>query len=179
MSDFPVADFHKPVIASTSAEAIGCMFAIGVNGVGASAVWPAANRAIYVPFALSAPYLVNKVWWANGATVGNGTADCGVYSSDGTKLLSSGTTTTASASTIQSVTLGSTFLLTPDSYYMALVLSSASDTIWRNSNAAAAALQMVGMAQQASASPLPATFTLASVASAYMPLFGIASSTVI
>ncbi len=42
-----------------------------------------------------------------------------------------------------------------------------------------AAWQMAGQAQQATAHPLPATFTLAALATVYVPLFGIASQTVI
>lgn len=173
--DYPSSYYHKPVISSYAFESLGRSAAQVVTV--ASATWPAANRALFLPFTITAPYLVQRVWWANGATV-NGNVDCGIYSSDGTKLASVGSTAQVGTSVVQSVALAAPLLLLPGSYYMALVLSSATATVIRTS-AAVAACQMMGMAQQATALPLPATATFATIASAALPLFGITSSTVI
>lgn len=169
---------HKPVICQISIEALGTAYGCEAGGAPGSAVWPAANRAIFVPFALAGQYPVVKVWWANGAAVA-GNVDCGVYSVDGTLLLSAGSTAQAGTSIVQSVTLGTPVLLEAGSYYMALAASSASAQFLRQPNATIAGMQLCGMAQQASALPLPATFTLATVASQYVPFFGIASALVI
>lgn len=179
MSDWPVvARFHKPVISTFSPEAQGSSFSAQASAAPASAVWPSAALAIHVPFVISAPYLVRTVWWANGATVANGTAACGVYARTGALLLSCAATATSGASAAQKVALGAAVLLYPGSYYMALALSSASDTILRMAPSAAK-LQSMGLAQQAAASTLPDPFTQAAITQTYFPLFGIANATVI
>jgi hypothetical protein len=176
MSDFPTARWHNPTITPDGYEAGGVLKSV-TTVVWSSGVWPSANRAIYAPFRIWAPYLVQRVFWANGATVGNGTADCGVYTPGGARLFSAGPTTTAEANIVQSVAI-TPFLLVPGPYYMALSLSSASDTIL-SKVPIARNLIMMGYAQQGSVATLPATFTLASLAAGYVPLFGITSSTVI
>lgn len=177
MSDFPAARFHKPVLSSISVESIGSILRGDGVAAPASAVWPAANRAIFVPIAIAAPYPVRKLWWANGTAVA-GNVDCGIYSADGTRLISAGATAQAGTSAIQSVTLGTPFLLLPGLYYLALAFSSASGTAIRVASGTLAP-QMAGCAQMATAEPLPATATFASIASSYIPIFGIASSPVI
>lgn len=176
--DFPNAIRHKPVISSISREAIGdILMAENPAGI-AGGAWPAANRAIFVPFALSSPYLVRKVWWANGATVA-GNVDVGVLTPGGALLLNAGTTAMAGVTTIQSVTLGTPVLLSPGQYYMAMEASSTSTSFGRNA-LTADFCSMAGMAQQAVGSmPLPAAAVLATIAAAYVPLFGIASAGVI
>lgn len=176
MSDFPAARFHKPVISSHSIESLGGALRANSVSVPASASWPATSRAIYVPFTIAAPYLVQKFWWANGSAVA-GNCDCGIYTADGTLIANTGATAQAGTTTIQSVALGTPLLLLPASYYMALANSSTGNVF--RSSPAVAACQMFGMAQQASAEPLPATATFATIATAYLPLFGIASATVI
>lgn len=173
MADWPFARYHKPSISSLSPEAVP---GSSLSAVPASAAWPSANLAIYVPFMLAAPYLVQRLWWANGATVA-GNVDCGVYTGDGTQLFHTGATAQATINVVQSVSNGPTLLL-PGAYYMALSASSGSATFFRLAPAAAR-LQAMGLAQQATAEPLPATFTLASMAQTYIPVFGITSSTVI
>lgn len=177
MADLPLTRFHKPVLSVASDEAIGSLLGTDSNA-GGSAVWPSANRAYFVPLAIHSPYLVKLVWWANGTAVA-GNMDCGVYSWNGTLLFSAGSTAQAGTSVIQSVALGTPYLLLPGAYYMALGASSASATVWRNGTGQARYFAMMGMAAQAAAVPLPATFTLATMAGTYCPLFGIARSSVI
>lgn len=182
--DFPSSGFHLPVISSWSAEAIGGFMmnedAI-TGGIGGSAVWPTANLAMFVPFSIRAPYLVRTLWWCNGTSVA-GNVDCGVYTADGTLEFSAGSTAQATVSSQQKVSLGTPYLLLPGSYYMALVLSSTSGHIIRRVPAVTPntwTCSFFGMAQQATALPLPAAATFASPATPYLPMFGIAKATVV
>lgn len=181
MSDFPHARFHKPVISSVSTETplSGTYVALGGAAPTGSGAYPTANLAMYVPFQIWTPYLVRRVWWANGTTTIAGNVDVGVYAQDGTRLFSAGATAQATASINQSVALGTPSLLSPGSYYMAFSSSSNTATFFRLSVSVARVGQMFGLAQEATANPLPATFTQAAFAQTIVPVFGIASATVI
>lgn len=175
--DFPASTQMKPTLSVLSAQALG----IGLQALGGTApssgTWTSTSRAIFVPFALAAPFQVRKVWWANGATLG-ANADCGVYSIGGTLLGSTGSTAQAGTSVVQSVSLS--LLLQPGSYYVALVLSNTTGTVLRTTALTTTLGQpTLGIAQQATAFPLPATATLAVAGSAFLPLFGITSASVI
>lgn len=166
---------HKPVISSVAREATAHMD----NSVGGtSAVWPGTNSAYLVPFAMRSPYLVRRVWWANGSGTITGNVDVGIYTLSGTLLVSSGATAQANASVIQSVALGTPFLLGPGSYYMAMSSSSATATFFHFAPSTIS-LQQLGVAQAGTANPLPATVTFATITSNHLPLFGIASAGVI
>ena len=136
-----------------------------------TAVWPAANRAIYVPIAVYEPALITAFWWVNGATAGNGNADLGLFDENGVKLISTGATLTVGANSRQSVNVTDT-LIGPGTFYLGLSLASASDAIFRVAYSTAEVERAFGMAQQASAHPLPAVATFASIASAYVPMCG-------
>lgn len=153
----------------------------GTLGTIASGAYPAANRGLFIPFRITTPYLVKRAWTYNGTTMaGTNTVDIGVYTAGvtPTRLFSSGPITITGTSVIQSYDLtGVAELLRwlqPGLYYLAISLSSASDHLFR---VALAALFMAGFgcAQQASIGTLPATATLAAVASAYVPMFGISN----
>jgi hypothetical protein len=175
MADFPSSLSHKPVISCMGREAMGTTMMTGGALGGASALWPTANLALFIPFTITTPYLVRKVWWANGAAV-NGTTDVGIYTLGGTLLTSSGATTQAGTTVIQSVTLGTAFLLTPGSYYMAMSASTGTTCQYFRLGISVPFSNFTGMAQMATAHALPAAATLATLATAYLPIFGIAST---
>jgi hypothetical protein len=81
--------------------------------------WPAANLAIYVPFAIPFQFNVRRVFWVNGSNL-TGNADLGVYTRTGARLFSTGATARSGASVTQYTTLGTPLLLSPGDYYMAL-----------------------------------------------------------
>lgn len=184
MSDFPYPSrFHLPVIHTFSREtslgATGGGGPFGVRGSLASAVWPVANTAFYVPFSIDAPYLVKTVFWANGAAVA-GNVDVGVYTADMAALLfNAGSTVQATTGVPQAVALGTPVLLEPGSYQMAMSASSHSAAFLAASNSAAGAtpLQALGCSNQAAAGvPLPAAATPATPTFvSYAPLFGFSS----
>lgn len=178
MADFPGIAQHPAVISSLHREAWGVTAFLSNTVAATSQVWPSANLAIYIPFAVEAPYHVRMVWWANGTTTIAGNVDVGVYGDDGTLLLSAGSTAQATATVCQSVTLGTEVLLSPGAYYMAMSSSSGTATFMQ-ANTTLRYVQTFGGAQQATALPLPATATFAAFAQARIPVFGIGRTTLI
>ena len=151
--------------------------ATGSFGAPGSGTWPSANRAIYVPFRLGMPYLVRFLFCLNGATV-SGNVDVGVYDEKGTRLVSAGSTVQSGTTAIQTFNVTDT-LLSEGVYYMALALSNTTGTFRRVSGIITGELRGLGVVDQDSAFPLPATATLSTPGSAYLPLFGVASRTVL
>lgn len=136
-----------------------------------SAVWPSAALAIYMPVAVYRPTLITRLFWQNGAAVGNGTADLGLYDAAGTLLVKTGPTTTAVANVPQSIDVPDT-LIGPGTFYLGLSFESASDSTFRVNTWGAELLRMFGFAQEAAAHPLPLTATFAAMAQAYVPMCG-------
>jgi hypothetical protein len=165
---------NPPIISALSPLSIGEEMA-GFGGTFASATYPAANRAIAVPFRLAHPFLVRKVFWFNGTTATTDSADVGVYTEAGVRLVSGGGTAISGASATQEVDVTDT-LLTPGRYWLAFSQSGVTATTIA-SNTVAGLLRAHGVAQMATAYPLPSTFTPAAVASVGLPLCGIASRT--
>ncbi len=143
--------------------------AAGVASGWASTAWPSANRAYYYPVVVAVPVVVTKLFVANGATA-SGNLDVGLYTVDGTRLLSTGSTAQAGTAAIQAVDVTDT-LIGAGLYYLALSHSNTVGTYMRVSlNANLKRLH--GVMQQASALPLPATATFATAAGSYLAPVG-------
>lgn len=136
-----------------------------------STVWPAANRAIYIPFRIGSPFTFTKIWGLNGTSAFQ-SFDIGIYSEGGTRIISTASQAQAGTSAIQSFTVAST-TLAPGLYYFGVAKDGTSGTVNSMSILNAPTLQTLGLFQQASAFPLPATSTFASVASDVVPHVGI------
>lgn len=136
----------------------------------ASTTYPTANLAIYIPFVIDEPLTVQRLFWANG-TVASGNVDIGVYSVDGTRLVSSGSTAQSGPNAHQSVDVTDT-LLGRGVYYIGVSMDNTTGTLFRR-NAAANDNKIVGCAQEASAFPLPATATFATITTGFFPLVGV------
>lgn len=137
---------------------------MGTTANPASTAWPAANRAIFVPFRVAISLVVYKLVIGAGATA-SGNFDVGIYDSQGNKLVSSGATAKG-ASTEQVLDITDT-RVGPGLYYLALAADATSNYISMGST-----LQMsrlMGIVQMASAYTLPATATFAAMSSAYQP----------
>lgn len=146
----------------------------GSLGAPASATWPAAGRAIYIPFRIRRrPLTVNVLSVLNGATVGNGTVQLGIYDESPHIIVSIPAATTVGANVQQPFDIPDT-TLPIGLYYFGIVLSTNTDTVFR-SGVSTQALRSLGCAQQASAAPLPASPTFALVNSSYLPVVGLAS----
>lgn len=161
---------HMGVISPGHIESLGTN--VAPSNATSSATWPAGNLAIYVPFTVWEPFTVTHLAWVNGAAV-SGNVDMGIYDEAGTRLTSTGATAQSGTNAIQIVDI-TDITLGPGLYYMAMSLSSAVGTIWRNAPAVYLSI-MSGVYEQASAHPLPANATFAAPAQTYIPAFCVAS----
>ena len=182
MSDFPISVVEPlPTIHPWSLESIGEDLTTVVNVGGAaagylyytqSAVYPVANLALFVPFVLTKPVTVAKMFTYNG-TVAAGNIDVGIYDISGTLIVSMGSVAQAGTSVIQSFDITDT-QIGPGKFYMAIVENNVASTFFKHdANEGANRLRFTGMAQMAAAFPLPATATLALLTANYVPVFGL------
>lgn len=125
---------------------------------GVSGTWPTANRAYLFPFRTERPAIVKQLFWENGAAV-SGNVDCGIYTLDGTRIVSTGATAQSGTSTSQVVDITDT-LLGPGLYWCALVMDNTTGTVMR-SVIAERNVQNYGYLFASASYPLPATITLA------------------
>lgn len=176
MTDFPQTGVPPLFVSSLS------MFSVGISALKdnsasaamASSSWSTGNRAMYIPFVLPWPYLVNRVFWGNGSTL-TANKDFGIYTAGGTLIYSTGSTAESGASVLQFVE-PTPFLLSPGRYYMALVCSATTNHVWASASTAIYK-RMWGILEQATALPLPATWTPAAASMTIVPLCGITSTT--
>lgn len=68
-------------------NSVGLKHRAVVGSSPASVAWPAAARALYVPFYLRQPYPLQRLWWHNGATVGTDSFQAAVYSVDSSNAM--------------------------------------------------------------------------------------------
>lgn len=132
-----------------------------------STAWPAANRAILIPFRLPKPATVYKATVGCGATAA-GNFDVGVYDEAGNRLVSGGSTGKAAAAEVN-VDLTDTFL-GQGFYYMALSADGTNNYVALSSAASVYAFKAAGIRQASSAFVLPASITFETVASAFLPV---------
>lgn len=166
---------NQVLISTVSREAVGEEIAGQFSGVYGSNTYPAANRALAVPFSIAHPFLVRKVWWFNGTTATTDSADVGVYTEAGARIVSGGGTAIATASALQEVDVTDT-LLQPGRYWLAYSQNGTTATPYQSTVSAVLA-RVLGAAQMDSAYVLPSTFTPAAVSAANLPVCGIASRT--
>jgi hypothetical protein len=133
----------------------------------ASAGWPAANRAIYMPFMLEEPMYVIEAMVHNGSGPSTGSYDVGIYSVEGVRLVSSGLVAQSGADP-QTIALTDTWL-DRGVFYMALMATSTSTTVFRFSGGDAQDWLLWGAFQEATGGTLPAVATFASNTTAYCP----------
>lgn len=181
----PFAPFEPNIVIQTfSLEALGDSLNLlggsaNSNSAygGTTAAWPAANRALFIPFTLSQPIAVAAMFTYNGGTA-SGNLDLGIYSEDGTRILSTGSTAMSGTSTLQVISVTST-VIGPGRMYLAMAVDNTT-AIFRAANTGyitAIAFKVAGMAQMASAFALPATATLATLSTSYAPIFGLSTKT--
>lgn len=145
------------------------------NGAAASAAWPSAGLALYIPFYVMAPGLARGIFWQNGTAVA-GNVECAIYDEDGNKYASSGLIAASGTSAPQYTAFASPVQLSTGRYYIALVASSASQQFlsWGTSAAATNVNRMLGIVEQAGlGSGLPASWTPVTSARSYLPICGI------
>lgn len=152
--------FHSLVRAGTSNA-----------NTGTSTAWSSANRILYYPFYLPWPYNVRRVFWTNGATA-SGNVDFGIYSWEGVRLYSTGSTAQSGTNTRQYVTPGTDLLLPPGPYFWGHTHSNATGTYNMGSESLATG-QIKGVKQEdAGAFGLPATATFGVLSATAFPVCG-------
>ena len=145
----------------------------GINFIGAaSAVFPVANDAFFLPFFVPKTVTVLELWWINGATV-SGNVDVGIYNTSLARVVSTGSTAQSGTTATQVVDIADTVLVGPAMYYGALACDNVTATFFRGNNYLTAAARIAGAFQQSSAFALPATAVAAAYASQYAPVAGI------
>lgn len=178
MSDFPgIPSLRAPVAALVPlgagqpvGDAIACE---KIGGPVASAVWPAANRALYLPIVVEAPITIFQLALLNGAVAGE--VDCGIYSYPGTgtsatRLASNGKVAMSGENKLQFFNIADQ-TLQPGVYYLGSVCSTVTTATFRRANPGIGTLQCCGVVQQALAeAKLPETATFAKAETAYAPL---------
>lgn len=138
------------------------------NSANGNAVWPAANRALYLPFTVHQTISIDTIGIYNG-TVAGGNRDVGIYDGKSLALLvSSGSTAASGTSQLQKTTFTATVLI-PGFYFAGVAFNTNTDSTFRYAPTLLAMLA-TGMRQEESALPLPSTMTPVDIASAYVPL---------
>jgi hypothetical protein len=143
--------------------------ALGGGAAPASTAFPASNDALFVPFALKQTVLIKRLYALNGASV-SGNIDVGIYSDDGAKITSAGSTAQAGTNVPQFFDI-TDVVIGPGRYYLAVAMDNTTGTLFRT-NLSVARCQALGMAKQATAFALPASATFATVTATYLPLIG-------
>jgi hypothetical protein len=157
----------RPSIHTLSAESLGYGLILGSP---ANAAYPASNDAIFIPVTLYRPALVTRLFVANG-NVTSGSMDMGIYTLDGSRIVSFGVMTTQTGTQVlQFFNITDTYL-SPGKYYMAIVINNGTATL-RRYNVSIIREQMYGVLKATSAAPLPASVTFATMTAAYIPSMG-------
>ena len=157
-----------PAIHTMSRQALG---GNGINFAGPTlgTAWPVANTAMFVPVNISRPALVQRLFSVNGTTV-SGNIDMGIYTLDGAKIVSIGSTAQAGTSALQFYNIADTYL-SPGQYYMAVALDNNVGKVGRY-NITVIRCQQAGVLKATSSFALPASVTFATVTSAFIPSIG-------
>lgn len=158
------------IATSTTISAISTAGA-GWNSTGAaSAAYPLANLALYVPFSVSQALTVYEGWVVAGTTSG-GNYDIGVYSATGSRLTSAGATA-RTLSTVNNTTAMTNLVLVPRvRYYMAFSADGTANYL--AGTMSAGIYESMGMLESTTSYVLPASPTLSRTTRAYIPMFGL------
>jgi hypothetical protein len=163
-------------ISTNSLESLGGLltaYAAPPGSFSASAAYPLANLALYIPFVVCQRVPVVRLFSNNGGGV-SGNIDLGIYDHTGQRLVSTGSTAQAGVSAPQMFTVAVT--LGAGRYYLAVAMDNTTGTL-RRYNLSALHWVGAGVAEQTSAFPLPATATFATMTRAYMPIIGLSTIT--
>ena len=165
---------HLPTIHTFSEESIGYSSSLMVwlRDSTSSSTWASANLAFFIPFRVLSLVVVNRLFVMNGTTV-SGNIDVGIYSVDGVRLVSSGSTAQAGTNSLQSFDV-SDITLIPGLYYFGLALDNTTGTTF-SIQLGQITSKFSGLLQQTSAFPLPATATFASPITTRWTVMGLTS----
>lgn len=155
----------------SSADMMRVSFAMGSASM-ASAAYPAANLALYVPFTLEVPVTVYETWVMTGTlTTSNGT-EIGVYDTSGNRLFTTATTVAVASDFVNSSGM-TDYVLDRGTYYLAFGCDGTRTFQAGAQNAGI--YQGLGVMEQTglTGANLPSTWTPVATTRAYLPLFGL------
>lgn len=127
------------------------------EGTYVNTAWGTANLARFWPVFIPEPFVVTKFFWVNGTVSGN--VDMGFYTTDGVRLISTGSTAMSGANAVQTVDVTDTLI--PDGLlYLAMAVDNNTGTFAHAGSVSSSAPEL-GCFQMATAFALPATATFA------------------
>lgn len=163
-----------PMISVHSIESAGNTWRLVTNAsITNSIAYPTANKAFYIPFRLRFPITVTSLWTANGTNASQ-TRDVGIYSWDGRRIVSAGSTAGSGTSTLQVYSITAT-TIGPGMFYLAMASSGTTNAFLAAGPGDVRNEKPLGMFEQTTAFPLPATATFGTMVATYIPLFGLAT----
>jgi hypothetical protein len=175
MPDFPIIQNVNPLILSPAIpQSVGNALA-GIGLATGNQVL-AANKALYVPVSVQSPITIVKMFVINGTAV-SGNIDVGIYDQGGVRLVSIGSTAQSGTSAVQEFDITDT-TLNPGLYYLAVALDNGTGAVhsWAPSIPVCRA---IGIFEQATAFPLPATATFATSTVNKVPFIGATQRSVV
>ena len=131
-------------------------------------VWPAANRALFLPFMVPSALTARRMLFQ--APNASGNVDVGIYESDGALIVSSGSTPHASG--LNNIDITDT-LLDRGIYYAAIAIDNTTAQVVGSTGPPAVQFRVGGMKQASTSFPLPASPTFEAVASNVFPALAI------
>jgi hypothetical protein len=168
---------HATVIGSASEWGAKIRaFHVAVTPV--STAWPLANNAYAIPFLIDNPVTISEMFFLAGTTPGTTNCDLGIYREDFTLIASKGAFATTSVTDSVQPAGGGAFstpvTLVRGRYYMAMSAAAITTTV-RAGVYGNGFLRAMGCFKMATAHPLPATFTPASMGTdTFLPSIGCA-----
>ena len=143
-----------------------------------SAVYAAAQRALYFPVVIPRGCIAYRLFWCNGATVGTDTVQVGIYNDNdagddgpGTAIVRGTATTSAGANICQFDNIADT-VIPSGRIWMAIWASGVTTTMFRHAPSGSLVRGTSGYLENSLAGGLPATATPATNSSPYIPVFG-------
>lgn len=163
MPDWSIQPYRPFAAAISSFDAYGRSMGgdllITTTATSGSAIWPAANRAIYVAFSVDQTVTAYQMGFEVGTQSGN--YDIGIYDVNSVLLVSTGSTAVPVAG-MASADITDT-VLTPGNYFMALCIDNVTAAVQRHNSGSVGALSVMGVQDQdvgAVTLPNPAVMTV-------------------
>lgn len=175
MTDFPGGPTLPLFIGTNSGPAVDTLAVLATGQGSAAAFNPVEKRALYIPVILPYAYPVQRVWWTTGSTTTSSNNDFGIYTAEGKRLYSTGSTALGTANGVTYVT-PTAFLLPAGVYYFALLFVSGTVTnrwFGYGGTATAAAMRSAGIREQGGITSLPESATFATAEAVKIPYCGI------
>lgn len=170
-------DCNQIVISPCSPESLGSDLVVSAAGSFSSGAWPAANRAIYIPFQVQVPLTIVKIGIFNGTTA-SGNLDAGVVDEQQNRIVSMGSTAQSGTNAIQPLDITDT-LIEPGGYYMTLAMDGTTGTVLKWAPAVALCSAAGVLSQSLGSVTIPDPVTFAAAQDAFIPGMFLTCRTVI